>query len=348
MAIATGPGQVEKRSDPPSFLLFNFDIDGDSLKHEHKAFLHLEVLPTLRAGGHTVSVIGLADRSGSSEHNQALSDKRVAKTVEFLRAALPTTGIVLKQASGFGEEVAAREGFKDGTSQERFRGVLVFLSAKPVISIPKTRVIEVTAKSFIALIGSNVGTMSGFADIAPLVGGILLTRQRALNALAAATDAAFNEDPRNTARDKHYRLFTRCTFNVIFQDQKILSVRTVVESDGGKEGPLQPPPLIVTPITVSPKGESFVTFSWEAKGRPHKAAEPSFDAIKHRTSVFIWHRIEGKIDVSSDTPVTTVSIDGSRFPSHRVFVDNVIVSTVDQGVFTNLWVPHPADRTKVR
>ena len=304
------------------------------------------MLPTLQAGGHTVSVIGLADRSGGSKHNQALSDKRVASTVEFLRAALPTTVIILKQATGFGEEVAAREGFKDGTSEERFRGVLVFLSAKPVISIPKTKTIEVTAKSFIALIDNNVGTMTGIGDMWPV--GPMVPRQTLLNALAAATDAAFNEDPRNTARDKRYRLFTRCSFNIIFQDQKILSVSTLMQSDGGKEGPLQPPPLIVTPVTLSPNGESFVTFSWEAKGRPHKAAEPAFDAIKHRTSVFIWHRIEGKIDVSSGTAVTTVSIDGSQFPSHRVFVGHDIVSTVHQGPFTNLWVPHPADRTKVR
>ena len=48
MAIATGPGKVEKRIDPPSFLLFNFDIDGNNLKHEHKAFLHLKCCPRCR------------------------------------------------------------------------------------------------------------------------------------------------------------------------------------------------------------------------------------------------------------------------------------------------------------
>src|SRR3954454_18419537 len=112
MLIATGPGKGEIRPAPHSFLLFNFDIDGENLKEEHKAFLRREVLPSLRAGNRA-SIIGLADRNGAAEHNQTLSTKRVVRTIEFLRAELPG-GLNLKQAEGFGEKVAEQEKFKDG------------------------------------------------------------------------------------------------------------------------------------------------------------------------------------------------------------------------------------------
>src|SRR5437764_10159120 len=126
MAKATGKGGTEVRTDPPSLMLFNFDIDGAKLKEEHKAFLRDKAVPALRSGA-SVSVIGLTDRSGSGAHNKALSDQRVARTVEFLRQEVPT-GFALKQSTGFGEEAAAREGEKDGTLDERFRSVLIFLS----------------------------------------------------------------------------------------------------------------------------------------------------------------------------------------------------------------------------
>ena len=43
----TGPGKTEKRTNPPSLMLYNFDIDGDQLKDEHKKFLRAEAFPTL-------------------------------------------------------------------------------------------------------------------------------------------------------------------------------------------------------------------------------------------------------------------------------------------------------------
>jgi hypothetical protein len=110
-------------------MLFNFDIDGDALKAEHITFLRVEALPALRAGG-SVSVIGLTDRRGSAAHNKTLSDRRVARTVEFLRREMPS-GLNLKQTTGFGEERAALEGEIDGTLDERFRTVLLFLSPPP-------------------------------------------------------------------------------------------------------------------------------------------------------------------------------------------------------------------------
>lgn len=352
-----GSGKTEVRTNPSSLLLFNFDIDGDSLKTEHKDFLRREAIPKIQAGA-SVSVIGLADRKASAAHNQALSERRVARTVEFLRSEVPS-GFNLKQATGFGEEKAAQEGEKDETYDERFRAVLVFLSVAPVVT--QNQVIEVTVKSFIALIGANVGSMPGMTILPPVpVPGIPIPvpvpvpRQKALEALAKATDAAFNEDPRNSAKDKHYRLFSSCRFTVVFEGGKILAAAPGIpnlDTDVGTEpssGGFQPPPLMVSPLSVGPNGNSFVEFSWNGKGRPHLAVEPNFQVVKPRTSVYIWHAITGRIDVSSGTPKTTVALQGSQFPSHRVFVDGSIAAELQQGPFTNLWVPDPADGTKVK
>jgi hypothetical protein len=333
MLIATGPGKGEIRPAPRSFLLFNFDIDGDNLKEEHKAFLRREVLPSLR-GGSRASIIGLADRSGTAGHNQTLSTKRVVRTIEFLRAELPG-GLNLKQAEGFGEKVAELEKFKDGDFEERFRAVVIFLSPKIPTSVTKTKIIDITAKSFIGFIGPNIGFVPGM-DLP------------ALTLMATVMDKVMNEDPRTPIKNKGYRLFSRCTFNLVFRDNKIIHVGTTLVTDTGKEGPFQAPPLQVTPVTVTGVGDSVVKFSWTGKGRPHPAVEPSFTIIKPRTSVFIWHKIEGEIDVSTGFTITKASITGSQFPSHRLFVDNVIVSTDVQGDFANLWVPDSADRTKVK
>ena len=355
----TGPGKTEVRTNPPSLLLFNFDVDGDALKKEHRDFLRREAVPKLRAG-FGVSVIGLTDRKASVAHNQVLSERRVARTVEFLRSEVPS-GIDLKQQTGFGESAAAREGEKDETLDERFRAVLIFLSpAAPVIT--KSKVIDVTVKSFIALIGSNVGAMPGFTTVpVPVpVGGLPIVpvpvpRQSLLNAFATTTDAQFQEDPRNSAKDKHYRLFSSCRFTVVFENGKILAASPGIpelDTDVGTEPPsggLQPAPLVVSHVSVSPTGGSSVTFTWTAKGRPHPLAEPPFQAIKPRTSVFIWHIINGRIDISSGAPITTVSITGSAFPSHRAFVNGLpVFPEIKQGPFSNLWVADPADNTKVK
>jgi hypothetical protein len=344
---ATGPGRNEKRANPPSLLLFNFDVDGDRLKPEHMTFLRLEALPTLRASG-SVRVIGLTDRTGSRSHNQNLSERRAARTVEFLRQEIGPS-LNLRQESGFGEDAAKREGEKDGTSDDRFRSVLVFLSP----TVTNNKVFEIAAKSFIALIGKSTGSMPGIKLVPnpamqpPL---IPVPRQVLLDALALATDANFHENPLTVAKDKRYRLFSSCRITVIWENNQILAaVPSTLDTDVGMEGPFQPPDMTTSPVFVSPKGSNFVTFSWTGKGRPNLLVEPTFQEVRSRTSVFIWHTVSGRIDVSSGTPSVTVAIEGSHFPSHRAFLNGLpIHPDLRQGPFTDLWVPDPADSTKVK
>jgi hypothetical protein len=221
----------------------------------------------------------------------------------------------------------------------------------------KTQTIKVAIKSFIAVIGSQVGTVPGVATIPiPIppfeIIPVPVPRQTLLQILAKLTDEAFSEDPVTAANDKHYRLFSSCEFTVSWSNRKLLDVTvSALDTDVGKERPFQPPPLIASPVTTSFAGPSTFTFLWTGKGRPHLAVEPTFQAVHARTSVFIWHTIHGQINVAGGFPLVSGTLDGSEFPSHRVFVDGKVANVpleLRQGVFSNLWVPDPSDPTKVR
>jgi hypothetical protein len=129
MSKPTGPGRTEYRTSPKSLLLYNFDINGDQLKAEHEIFLRKEVVPVLQRGG-SVSLVGLASRSGADSHNLALSERRAHNTLAYLRKAVPGA-FAAREVTGFGESKAEQEGYRDGSEDERFRSVIVFTSSAP-------------------------------------------------------------------------------------------------------------------------------------------------------------------------------------------------------------------------
>ena len=212
---------------------------------------------------------------------------------------------------------------------------------------PITRTIKIVAKSFIARIGSGFGT--------PTCSGLLVSERMRL--LALGTDAAYSENPLTDAKDKRCRLFSSQTFNVTCSAGQIISVTPgPIDTDAGTEciphTPicLQPPPLVVLGVRSGPTSPGIFEFTWTAKGRPHPRAEPAFQAVCPRTSMFIWHRVSGTIKCVPNDIRVDVKIIGSRFPSHRVFVNGVATGpTIPQGPMTDLWVPAgPADPTLVR
>src|SRR5262249_26728107 len=143
--------------------------------------------------------------------------------------------------SGFGEAAAKREGEADNTADERFRAVLLFLSAAPT----RNKVVTVTAKSFIAFIGTRIGVMPGTKMVVvpptplnPVPLPIPVPRQTLLNTMAAFTDSQFNEKPLNPAKDKRYRLFSSVAFTLVFEGGKILAAVPLMDTDVGLEGPI--------------------------------------------------------------------------------------------------------------
>jgi len=225
-------------------------------------------------------------------------------------------------------------------------------------------------KSFIGVVGTRIGT-------APCAGAGASVPQALLNLFAKATDASFSENPLDDALvatkeppTKQYRLYSQCLISVVHDGRRISSVVAAdFRTDVGRETLpdvdipagqpqyiyMQPPPMVVVAApSFNPTGSNLWTFSWETKGRPPVEVEPVFNQICPRTSVYIWHRISGEINLSgrddaSNIPrVERLELTGSQFPSHRAFVNGAVSTTVWQGPLSSIWTPDPSDPTKVR
>jgi hypothetical protein len=129
MRRPTGPGKIRDNLNLPpqkrlgvTGLLYNFDIDDDSLKKEHRDWLTDNAAPLAASAGAQVFLKGSASRTGTNEYNMQLSDKRVHAVRDFL----------IKQhvrpeqfrLTWVGEEDAALTE-RDGTENELDRAVSV-------------------------------------------------------------------------------------------------------------------------------------------------------------------------------------------------------------------------------
>jgi len=200
-----------------------------------------------------------------------------------------------------------------------------------------TREVRVVVKSFIQCIGMRIGTLPLRCSLLSPPG--LPPPSLRLLAMATATDRMMCEGPTHDRKDKGYRLYSACTLRLTCRGGQLVDVTpSALDTDTGMEGPLQAPPLITSPVKVTRTTDGFA-FEWSARGRPHLAAEPPFQAVCPRSSVFIWHRVTGRVRCTPTETDVTVSLSGSKFPTHRVFVNGTAVRTLPQGGFARLWYP---------
>jgi hypothetical protein len=129
MARATGPGKGKSLGEAGGFLIYNFDVEGDVIKDGHTAFLtdpsRCTVVATLKAGG-SLRLVGLADATGSRDYNVALAGRRMDATLDFLRGVAGSDFAVTSEMSA-GEGFALLQGDTQGTPDELFRGVQIFV-----------------------------------------------------------------------------------------------------------------------------------------------------------------------------------------------------------------------------
>lgn len=74
---------------------------------------------------------------------------------------------------------------------------------------------------------------------------------------------------------------------------------------------------------------------------------PQSSQVYPRTSRYIWHTLFGELGCPDGKGKAYVSLLGSKFPTHRVWVDGELRDTKDQGRLRDLWTPHPQDSTRV-
>ena len=188
-------------------------------------------------------------------------------------------------------------------------------------------------------------------------------------------DIIKNENP----DDEEYRLFTRANMSFICDGDKISDVvhydlywtkkrgllfddNTRVGNEGkmtiGGVGTFQfgPESGIIIENESKRVDASTWKFKWKYKGRPSPVTEPLFNYVPYglnginrasRTSVYIWHLVEGECFCKGGIGYWKVNITGSAFPSHAAwFFDqriSILKPTKDLMAqdIDNLWQPFP-------
>ena len=130
MLVHTGPGKVRELSLPTqdsatafTGVLFNFDIDGDTLKPQHRAWLNEHVVPQLGDPGLTIDLRGETSNTGDAAHNLDLSRRRIAQVRAFLNANGPVRAAITENAAGNADAIGRGE--QAGAEDELLRAVIV-------------------------------------------------------------------------------------------------------------------------------------------------------------------------------------------------------------------------------
>lgn len=136
----TGPGKIREVLFPADVsattfqaVLYNFDIDGDTLKPQHKAWLTEHVVPQLSNPQVKIELRGEASLTGTATskgltpaahaHNLDLSRRRVAQVVNFFHANGPVFADL--SVTTVGDADAKGRGEDDKTEDELLRAVIV-------------------------------------------------------------------------------------------------------------------------------------------------------------------------------------------------------------------------------
>jgi hypothetical protein len=128
----SSPGKIYEYSQGPNGItakLYNFEIGKFDIKTEHFNWLIAVVVPKLRNGG-SISIVGLASRTGTDAFNMKLSENRLHAVLNWLRAAVPN-GFQVGIEVAVGERAAWLAGVKDEVEQEGWRAVVVSVWDKP-------------------------------------------------------------------------------------------------------------------------------------------------------------------------------------------------------------------------
>jgi hypothetical protein len=136
-------GRMDRLTNPPALLIFNFETGSAHLNIEHRQYLHEVAVPKLKAGDN-VTIIGLASRRGATAHNLRLSQLRAGATFQFLHGEIGPA-LVAQPTIGVGEMKAKEEGYAPNDNDPRFRSVVLMFGTGPTPPFPPA-LIDVTPR----------------------------------------------------------------------------------------------------------------------------------------------------------------------------------------------------------
>jgi hypothetical protein len=88
---------------------------------------------------------------------------------------------------------------------------------------------------------------------------------------------------------------------------------------------------------ANPSSGKSVTISYGMKGEPNALGNCFMNAAKSRQCTWIWHRVTATFSCSAGRPTVTTVLEGSDFPSHRLWVNGQCANELDQKAFDALW-----------
>jgi hypothetical protein len=152
-----------------------------------------------------------------------------------------------------------------------------------------------------------------------------------------------------------FRLWSRVELAVACSGDRIEAWRAspIKHRAGRQLGVLLSFTYLMTPLIAEPEyGESGalrkLRLSYAIKGRPNAWTRPSFRAVRPRFCEYIWHRVSATLACEAGRARLEAQIEGSRFPSHRVWSNGRMLSSAEQGPFSALWDCEPGGTDLVR
>jgi hypothetical protein len=131
----TGPGKVRERLSGGrgailTVDLFNYNIDGNLLKDEHKTWIEDKLLPLLQKFAVHVKLLGTASKSGDREYNRQLSLERVLRVKKHLiEKGVPESKVPGPDVHHAGEDLSKSDSHED--ELDRAVAVTIALGTKP-------------------------------------------------------------------------------------------------------------------------------------------------------------------------------------------------------------------------
>jgi len=199
-----------------------------------------------------------------------------------------------------------------------------------------TSTLRLTVKSFISRL--DIASMSAES------------RPRLERALAWISNTNFSEHPTTPSPDaRDYRLWSQVVAVVSCRDDMVMSWKAsnLAHRGGTELRILDAETSVMEPLTIIPPAPGNddvkqIAISYAIKGKPNDAALPVFQVVKPRTCSSIWHRLRVTITCRSGVAQTDVKLGGSRFPSHRMWINDDAGGAIEQGPFSDLWNCDPS------
>ena len=164
------------------------------------------------------------------------------------------------------------------------------------------------------------------------------------------------EDPtEGTIASGGYRLFSEVRLDLQCSGNKVAKWKiSPAAIDSGKEfryvsttGDLQPG-LTATPALSGETAVDKVTIKYRMRGQPNDAANILMNKVKPRACTYIWHAIDAEVACKDGKPRAGATMSGSKFPSHRLWINGMLVKDIPQGPFDSLWQCDGVDPTFIK